>query len=412
MVGLDYCCALANGMLDANILPMSDERKRRSRSSLWKRVRFAAGGQEVLVRLCPLADIDDRVLAEWDELESRRAGGIMYLSSRFILPASRYLDPKRRLLIMTIRRGTPSDDQLIGLGVFVARPPSMRFPLPHLEAYRSKHTPLTGMLLDTKHHAHALAGIASYLSSVSSPWCGIRFESMFANGHLDRTDASGVTPTVRWDEQYRHRRAVLTPANASVIREAVLADGRLGKELRRKRRRLEELGTVGWRFVSGRDVSEEVIETFLRLEHQGWKAERRSSLLSNAADAEFFRAMSAGFAAQERAFFTELTLDGRVIASTSNFISGNVGFSFKIGWDQEFAAVSPGLLNELELMRHAGQCLGGLSYIDSGASEGAFIERLWRERCEVATGTLTGGYTGPAILPALSVARRLKRGMA
>lgn len=412
MVGLDYGCASALDVLDANILRMSDERKGQSRSPTWRRAQLTIGAQEVVVRLCPLTEIDDRDQAEWDALESRLAEGNIYLSSHFVLPASHYLDPKKRLLIMTVRLVTASGDRLIGLGIFIARPPSVRFPLPHLEAYRSKHTFLTGMLLDEDQYSVALGAIASYLSSSRLPWCGIRFENRFWGGCLDRMGESEGTPAPRWYEQSRHRRAVLTPAKASAVRDTVLADGRFGRELRRKRRRLDEMGSVGWRFVSGSDVDQEVIETFLRLEHQGWKADHGSSLLSNSAEADFFRTMSAGLAAQGRAFFTELTLDGRVIASTSNFISRDVGFAFKIGWDQEFAAVSPGLLNELELMRHAGQCLSGISYVDSGASEGAFIERLWREQCEVATSTLTGGYTGAAILPVLSVARRLKRGMA
>ena len=121
--------------------------------------------------------------------------------------------------------------------------------------------------------------------------------------------------------------------------------------------------------------------------------------------------MTQNFAAEGRAFFTELMQDGKVIASTSNLISGNIGFSFKIGWDSDYSSVSPRLLNELELLRQVGKCLPTLEYVDRGAAEGAFIGRLWRDHIQISTGVLSGGYAGAAILPALSIARRLKRGL-
>jgi CelD/BcsL family acetyltransferase involved in cellulose biosynthesis len=173
---------------------------------------------------------------------------------------------------------------------------------------------------------------------------------------------------------------------------------------------LNEKGTVTWRCLRGKEVTSETIETFLRLENQGWKREHGKSLLSRPGHAEFFRDMVERFSTAGRTFFTELSLDGRVIASTSNFISGNVGFAFKIGWDDEFAAVSPGLLNELELMNLADRDLASLDFIDSGAAEGSFIDRFWRDSRDVVTGILAGGYVGAAVLPAISIARRLKRG--
>jgi CelD/BcsL family acetyltransferase involved in cellulose biosynthesis len=156
-------------------------------------------------------------------------------------------------------------------------------------------------------------------------------------------------------------------------------------------------------------VTPEVIETFLRLENKGWKGEEQSSLLSQPKHAEFFRDMAQRFAADGRAFFCELLLDGRVIASSSNFVSGRVGFAFKIGWDGDFAAVGPGILNELELMRWLGE--GGLDidYMDAGAMEGAYIQRLWKTVTDVKSGVLVGGNVGTAILPALNFARGVKR---
>lgn len=379
--------------------------------SSWRRERFVIDGGEVAVRLIPMAHIDDAFVADWIALEMRSVEGNAYLSPHFIQPALKYLDPRKRVVLVGIFRNEGGCDRLIGVGPFVIRPPTARFPLPHLEAYRSPHTFLTGMLLDRDHHWLALAALGAYLSSGGVPWCGIEFEERFADSALDEIHKDeSITFRISWNEYYRHRRAILVSATAAESVSAVLAGGTLGKELRRKRRRLEERGEVGWRFRTGAEVTSECIDTFLHLEDQGWKGQTGKSMLSREGHADFFRDMSQRFAGAGRAFFTELTLDGRVIASTSNFISGRIAFAFKIGWDIEFAAVSPGLLNELELMKYADKYLPTVDFVDSGAAEGSFIDRLWRDRRDVATGILTGGYAGAAILPALSMARRLKRG--
>jgi CelD/BcsL family acetyltransferase involved in cellulose biosynthesis len=379
----------------------------------WRNERFLIGGRELSIRVSPIARDEGQFLADWLDLERRAVEGNMFLSPHFVLPALQHLDPRKRPLQLAIYRNDAEGARLIGLGLFIARPPTVRFPLPHLEAYRSPHTFLTGMLLDRDSQWLALEGLGAYLSSARVQWCGIEFEDRLADGALDQIHQDkAITSMVRWSEYYRHRRAILTPAAARDMSTAVLADGGFGKDLRRKRRRLGEKGEVGWLCRAGQEVTPEVVETFLRLEDQGWKCADGKSMLSRPGHAEFFRDMSMRFAADGRAFFTELTVNGRVIASTSNFISGNIAFAFKIGWDTEFASVSPGLLNELELMQNAERCLPEIAFIDSGAVEGSFIERLWRESRQVATGILTGGYAGAAVLPAISIARRLKRGMA
>jgi hypothetical protein len=377
---------------------------------VWRSERFSIGGREISVRVFPALRADQQFLDDWSALEKRSVEGNAFLSPHFILPSIKFLDSRKRVLLLAIFRADSGHDELIGIGAFLARPPTPRFPLPHLDAYRSPHTYLTGMLLDRDCQWLALEGLGAYLSFSRVRWCGIEFEDRLADSALDQIHQDGtITSVVRWSEYYRHRRAILVPAKAAALVDELMTDGNFGKELRRKRRRLEEKGRVGWRFRAGNDVTDESIDTFLRLEDQGWKQEEHKSMRARPGHESFFREMSRRFADDGRAFFTELTLDERVIASTCNFISGNVGFAFKIGWDQEFAAVSPGLLNELELMRCADRCLVGIDYVDSGASEGSFIDRLWRDFRYMTTGVVAGGHAGAALVPAVEFARRLKR---
>jgi len=141
-------------------------------------------------------------------------------------------------------------------------------------------------------------------------------------------------------------------------------------------------------------MPEEAIEAFLSLEHMGWKGDEGSSLRSRPEDEAFFREVVSGFASEGRALFIEVTFDGVPIASICNFIAGNVGFGFKIGWDPGFRAASPALINELELMRHASAAFADIVYFDSGASPTSFINELWLARHRVGTILIPMGWVG------------------
>jgi hypothetical protein len=175
------------------------------------------------------------------------------------------------------------------------------------------------------------------------------------------------------------------------------------------KRLLEEKGNVRWRALFGTEVEDGNIEHFLEVEHMGWKGERGTSLRSRPSHEVFFREMVNGFREGERLFFTEMCLDGVVIASTSNLISGGAGFAFKIGYHPGYAKMSPGVLNEVEFIQHAPNLCKLLSYIDSGALEGSYIDQLWAGRRILVSGTFGTTPLGRKVLWGLERMRRIKR---
>jgi CelD/BcsL family acetyltransferase involved in cellulose biosynthesis len=193
-----------------------------------------------------------------------------------------------------------------------------------------------------------------------------------------------------------------------VYLETELKGGRL-KSLRRLTRRLQEMGEVGWRALSEPDLPEAAVDRFLELEHLGWKGTEGTSLRSQPEDEAFFREVIDGFRSEGRAWFTELSLNGTVISSTSNFVSGRAGFAFKIGWDPAYAKLSPGMLNEIELIRRAPELFGELEYLDSGAGEGSYIEEFWTGRRALTSGIFATTALGRKALAFVDAARGLKR---
>ena len=97
------------------------------------------------------------------------------------------------------------------------------------------------------------------------------------------------------------------------------------------------------------------------------------------------------------------------IASLCNLVSGDVGFGFKIGWNPEFKAYSPGVLNEVEFIRHAPEAFADISYFDSGSSADSYINGLWPTRRPLATATLASAPLARLVTDGAWSARRLKQ---
>jgi Acetyltransferase (GNAT) domain len=316
----------------------------------------------------------------WAKLEARAAEPNAFMSPHFVLPALTYLDAGASVVLMWIERSAGGLKELAGVGVFQCSLGTRVFPWPHLSAYQSEHTYLGGLLVDGESVRPVVEAIQSYLSRASCLWKGLELPKIHTTGPL--AEAIQVV-----SKQRGHPVQILGPQPRSMLTlaqcgEALLRDtlGKKLNEINRCMRRLEDLGEVQWECLRKEGIPTASIDAFLELEHQGWKGESGTSLLSTTAGKAFFHDMVARFDRDgHRALFTELRLGGKVVASTCNFVSGNMGFAFKVGWDPQHRKLGPGMLNEVEFIRRARThpyCEDLLSF-DSGASADSFINRLW-----------------------------------
>lgn len=359
------------------------------------------------VRSLAPGDLTDRDTAAWAALEARAVEPNAYASPHFVLPALRHLDPGLRAQVTFVERIAGASRDLVGAGVFQRVGATRSFPLPHLESYCSRHSYFAAPLFDREHFEPALVAMLDHVCRTPGH-NGIDVPHLWADGRIAQLVADDGTNGVVHADPDAAGRAVLHVAGAGeVFVQRVLAK-RL-KDLERRMRRLAERGRVGWRCHREGGVPESAVERFLELEHAGWKGQERSSMRSNPADEAFFREAMARFGRDERAVITELTLDDVAIASTAHFISGRVGFGFKIGWDPAFKAVAPGVLNEVELMRRAPRVFADLEYFDSGSNSQGYINDLWPARRPLASATLTRATLARLITRTASSARTLKR---
>jgi CelD/BcsL family acetyltransferase involved in cellulose biosynthesis len=356
-----------------------------------------------------VGDLTDGVVAEWADLESRALEPNAYLSPFFVLPALRHLDPDLRPLLLAVR----SAAALVGLGVFRERRGSWRFPLRHLSAYRSRHSFLSGLLVDRDCADEVVSSLFDWVAA--ERWHGLAF-SQLPEGPLQQLlFRETACRSGAWLEYQREPRATLFAAEAGEEAVARLSSQRR-KKYRRAWRRLEELGVAEWRLRS--EQQDGCAERFLELEHLGWKGADGSSLLSTAAGAAFFREMAEGFSRNGRIFYSEVTLGGAAISSTTNLVSGHGGFAFKTGSDPRYASTSVGVLNEVELMRQVPSALPHVQHMDSGAAPGSYLDDLWPGRRLVSDGLLTttplgctvGRLSFAALALKRSALRALRRG--
>lgn len=360
-------------------------------------------------RLGP-GQIDEEFVTQWRQLESSSIQDNAFLSPSFVLPALQYLVDSRTAHFIAVYG--PDRQVLCGLGIFTYHAGSVDFPMPHFVAFKSVHSYLSGLLI-SKSHPEAIAKALFLFLGKSSPRIfGVKFSSLDLSGEFGGVfraleDHGGLS----WFATDSKQRAWLDPRHTGQSWDRHVSPRRR-KNYRRSLKKLACLQPVSWRLVRNGDVERSTIDNLLRLEDMGWKKRQNFSLLSLAGQKEFFTQAVENYARYDKVFFCELLLGTKVIASTCNFISGNNGFAFKIGWDPEYWEYSPGIINEMELMRNASSQLASLEAIDSGATEDSFINSYWANRKILFNGTITFGAFAAIVFRFMHQFRRAKRGLA
>ena len=198
-----------------------------------------------------LEDLGAPVVEAWADLEARALEPNAYLSPHFVLPALRHLDPGLEPMFLAAYSAGRPERKLVGFGIFVAEPPTWRFPLRRLSAYHSKHSFLTGLLVDRDCAAPVVSRFLEFFSSKTAPWDCVEFQNSRRDGAVmsvlkEKASAAGAA----LDVGGAYQRAVLIPSAAGAAGIAGHLDRRRIRELQRQRRRLGEQGDLTSRMPS------------------------------------------------------------------------------------------------------------------------------------------------------------------
>lgn len=360
-------------------------------------------------------DVNSSLREQWAQLEQAAIEPNAFLSPDFVLPAVDHLAAQDEVQLVLIESTKPGGDEtsksnrttLVGLGAFTVQKGNRRFPFPHLQAFLSEHTYLTGLLIDRSCADAALKAFWQLIRN-DRRWHGVNFVSRTKGTELGTfLEQTGRDAGAIWSEEWSHERAMLRPAALPDDFLSTMSKNRR-KSLRKSQRQLEQLGPVTFRTERPTADCDLFTTTFLELEDSGWKNGEGTSLLSSTQDSRWFTDAVAAFASRGNAVFCELLLGDTPVASTINFASGNELFAFKLGWDSSLASHSPGTLNELQTVLAAKQEWSDFQQVDSCASQGSFIEKLWSDRRTVTTGYFATSYRSRVWRAGLKAARAVK----
>ena len=180
------------------------------------------------------------------------------------------------------------------------------------------------------------------------------------------------------------------------------------KELRRQRNRLAEHGAVRFDVARTREQIASAVEIFLALEASGWKARRGTALKQDDGDAGFVRRATLALAEAGQCEIVSLRAGETPVAAAIVLRHQDRAFYFKLGVDERFAKLSPGVQLTLDLTRHL--CADpGIALADSTADAGhPMINPIWRGRLAIGE-VLIPLRRGDPVVSLIHAAMRLRR---
>lgn len=128
---------------------------------------------------------------------------------------------------------------------------------------------------------------------------------------------------------------------------------KLRSELRRRRRRLEELGAVELDVAGGGERLDELLSEGFAVEASSWKGERGTAIASDPATEAFYREVGRWAADRGLLRLAFLRVGGRAVAFDLAIEDGRAHYLLKTGYDPELRRCSPGMLLREEQIRRA-----------------------------------------------------------
>ncbi|MFI4977944.1 MAG: GNAT family N-acetyltransferase [Solirubrobacterales bacterium] len=143
----------------------------------------------------------------------------------------------------------------------------------------------------------------------------------------------------------------LAGANWETYRASL--DRKARKDIERRRRRLDEQGSVSVEFGDGRADLERFLHEGFQLEGSGWKHELDSAITSDTRTHRFYTEIAHWASERGWLLLAFLRLDGKPIAFDLCLESGGATYVLKGGFDPAFRGFAPGMLLTYESLRRA-----------------------------------------------------------
>jgi CelD/BcsL family acetyltransferase involved in cellulose biosynthesis len=142
----------------------------------------------------------------------------------------------------------------------------------------------------------------------------------------------------------RHQRALLVPGDSRAdYFQRTMSSKRL-RNMRRRQRRLQDLGTVTIDQANGIDAIARGLDDFLLIEASGWKGRAGTAILKNERTREFIQQAVMTLGNEGKVLIHRLMANGKAIGTTLALKSGDTAWGWKVAYDEAYADYSPGVL--------------------------------------------------------------------
>jgi CelD/BcsL family acetyltransferase involved in cellulose biosynthesis len=158
--------------------------------------------------------------------------------------------------------------------------------------------------------------------------------------HLYRAAEEAGYPVGVWESQ---NSPYLSLPSTYAELQAGMSNG-FKANLRRRRRRLEALGTVRVEHVTGGADLQARLDEGFAIERSGWKGKKGTAILQDAKTYGFYSELAHTAAARNYLSLLFLTLDDKPIAFHYGLMYGGTCYVPKLGYDEAYKECSPGLL--------------------------------------------------------------------
>ena len=359
----------------------------------------------------PVSALDVRFINQWLELESAALEPNAFLSPNFVLPAAHYICPNQEPFCVFVYDGAADDGELHGLGIFERKQGNRTFPLPHVAAFVApQETFLTGLLLKPDRASECIAALFEYFGHHPNTH-GVLFEQRCLNSEQGNLITSTASKNgIPWIGRTYTRPILDNDVIPNDYPRGHLSRNSL-KKWRRGMRVLQSNGAVTFDFIIENATETAIIDEFMRLENDGWKGDAGTSILSHPSRELFFREMCANFGRHQNLIWTQTLINGTVISSTCNLVSGRHGFAYKLGWDRGWSAARPGILQEVELAGQFQKNLKEIDAFDSCVDENSYLHGLWPGVRQIATGVFPITRTGVLAARAVDLVRSARKAL-
>jgi CelD/BcsL family acetyltransferase involved in cellulose biosynthesis len=343
----------------------------------------------------------------WDELARAALEPNVFQESWMVRPGWRAFGSAAAIEAVFIYR-----DRLDGVFILERMPRLYGLPIQVLRSWAHPYSPLGTPLIRADAAAECLHALFDWLARQPGGAPTLEIVNYGADGPFQRVLLECLRQRrLSRFEAGAYRRAILRRGDnaGDVVAGAVSPAHR--KELRRKRRRLEESGRLEWRALEPDERLDRWTRMFLDLERAGWKGRAHTALASDPGHAAFFEDIVRAAHAQGRLRLSGLFLDDRPVAMKCSLVAPPGAFAWKIAFDEHFAYYSPGVLLELD---HAAalHAEGDIDWMDSCKSEAdATPGQLWKDQRTIAVTLLSTGrsVTAQAFVSALGPLQRVYR---